>query len=348
MSDELVIGKTSFDKGFTQRNKTFYIMPGDNAYRILPPMHSLATSGKYAQFHQTHMMKKSDGKWVKFASNEEVQWIDGKRVITQADPIIEQYQKNLETYQSLKSRVSLGEISEDQLKAYYEMNVQPLQPERKYYLNAVNLDNQVSVLALPSTAYKALNELIVRLQEEKGLDATDLQDGVFFNIRRTGKGRDTTYTVEVKRVSVQDPTTGEMLEKYKRLPIGPELLEQVKIHSRDLTTLFRTLDNESMNAIAQASASERPVILDRLFSKSEKPEGTAPATEFAAPGVSGVKGVVNVNVGATGVQVEGPNFSSKSTESPQAQSSEAQTSDSSPAGALSDEEFAKMFLGTSS
>ena len=53
MNNDFQIGRSKVGESFT-KNKWFYLAPGDNIFRILPPVHSLATTGQFSKFYAFH------------------------------------------------------------------------------------------------------------------------------------------------------------------------------------------------------------------------------------------------------------------------------------------------------
>ena len=152
------IGTTKFagnDGGFTKR-KTFYLKAdnnGNNVFRVLPPMFSLAERGQYYKYWSVYQnLTDSNGKPRWFSSIEE---FDVRtKTVRVADPLLELLRENKAKQDMLKQ----SGATEEQLEMFYETHIKPFTPRKNYYVNVITQNNEIGTLALPSTAFQALKQ----------------------------------------------------------------------------------------------------------------------------------------------------------------------------------------------
>lgn len=98
--------------------------------------------------------------------------------------------------------------------------------KNQFLYNAVTVDGRVVILELGVTAHDELRKKIAETVNTKGIDPCNIAAPVWYQFSRDGKGLDTTYKVDYKRLSVM--VDGESLEKIDRTPIAPELQARIK------------------------------------------------------------------------------------------------------------------------
>jgi hypothetical protein len=100
---------------------------------------------------------------------------------------------------------------------------------KKFWLyNAVTADGRVVMLELGKTAHDALSKKISEAVRRKvgAFDPTAVKGGAWFEFTRTGKGLNTEYAVDFKKVSVT-LDDGSIADKMDRSDLQAELVQQL-------------------------------------------------------------------------------------------------------------------------
>ena len=288
-----------------QGNKKEYfgfIANEDNLYRILPPLHSLADEGRFSQYYALHSI------WLRDPANPEskarpyhfqcIEKVNKESKMIQTHcPHCDVYRANLEKYDTAKKEG----LDAEQLKAFHQNHVRPYQPQKKFYVNAVNQENKAGVLPLGIKQFFALQDRLVQTQAQFNMDATGVE-GLFFNFRKVQKfkgDRDTVYHVEHAQESfMQD---GQPMQRLKGHKLTPEFINYLATATKDLGSLFRTITVEEQNAILTASPENKKEVVEKIFAKGEphvKSEITVGGTNATAVG--------NLSLDAAGASVNSP------------------------------------------
>lgn len=154
--------------------------------RILPPMGELADAGKWSVFHRVEFgYKTSEGRMKPFLSPRVVNYDNMVEVESEA------YKKR----ESFKAKAAQAKESGDlETEERFKKLLQQYNEDAKHYMNAVDLNGNVGLFKIGHRGYQALKTEIERLRSE-GIDPIGVENGRFFVFSRSGKGRDTIYTV---------------------------------------------------------------------------------------------------------------------------------------------------------
>ena len=119
--------------------------------------------------------------------------------------------------------------------------------DTNYYMNVIGLDGNIGVLKLRYTAKLALDEAIKKLQAA-GVEPLSFEDGRFFVFGRTGKNRDTNFTVNVYTEQVDALTSRQVVHKAT-----PEILARLETDGFDLSDLAPKLTREEIAQVVAES-----------------------------------------------------------------------------------------------
>ena len=97
-----------------------------------------------------------------------------------------------------------------------------------FFLNVVdNVDGQVKVLQIPSTAFEGMLEKIDEAVDKYKFDPTSLEKGVWFKFSKSGMGFKTKYSVDFKKIT-KKTADGEDAEVRDSTPLPHDLVESIK------------------------------------------------------------------------------------------------------------------------
>ena len=239
----------------------FYIEDNkDNVYRVLPPMHSLAASGKYAKYYKTHRgFRGTDNKQKPFICIEEQDY--KTKLIKTHCPIcdyVAELKAEIPKYQARGA-------TPEQIKQFNNTNIFPLQSEKKFYLNVVNQENKIGILAIGTKQFNALEALAMQ-HEKSGRDITGME-GVYLNFKKLTKykgDKDAVFSVEV---FMQPSSDGAF--RYVTHTMTPEFSSRLKKEAADLGNLFKSFSVEQLASIVALEGEARAKYVDSLFAAPE-------------------------------------------------------------------------------
>jgi hypothetical protein len=247
---------------FTRRNYFDVEKDGvSNVYRLLPPFGSLANDGKIAYYWAIHFgFKNSEGKMKPIAC---IQRKNKEGVVTQACPLCIKLNSLKTAHEAMKLKDPESPMTKELGERLRWLNL-----DKGYSLNVLATDGKIGVLKLRYKPFKALETLITKLHKEEGVNAVNPGEGVYFDIRRTGTGFQTEYTVEAATLTYKNQDTGRMVKEYKMAVVDDSIIERMEKEAADLPKLYKIFSEEDLALVATGD----PTVLDRLFAKPEKKE----------------------------------------------------------------------------
>jgi hypothetical protein len=297
---EFKLGTTKLTQGY-ERGNYFNLELGDNFYRVLPPLFSLADEGKVAKYHAYHMgFKNTEGKVRPFLCPE-VQDRKNKLITTHC-PVCDDVSEKESKVDTARKTPGITDDQKKQLQEYFMKTILPFKVNRGYFVNAIDQKGEIGLLRLPYTAFKSL-EIELKKQQDKGIDPTGIE-GIYLNFKKTAayKGdKETKYDVSPALVQEGDAF------RLKRHTLTPEIIESLKTKAKDLSTLYKSIKLEEVAMLQGAAGDDRAKLVDRIFGKPEdKANTTGSILESSIPGTTATA-VGRAEVGASGVNVVMPN-----------------------------------------
>lgn len=313
MSFQVGVAKHGNGRGFAE-TKSFYLKSaydkggtnGDNIFRVMPPVHSLAAQGKYYQFHAVHKgFVGTDGRPRWFSCTEE--WDYKTKEIKSRCPVCDKYRQMDGHLKVAKERG----LDKEKIEEFRLLQVDPFKVEKRYYINALNQANEIGSLALPTKSFRALKELCDKYANN-GVDLTSTKS-VFLNFgkRSQYKGdNQALYPVEPFRKS--EMVNGLIQESMVPHEITNEILNRMEKECVDLSKMFPTVSIENLDALVSAEGEDRKKIVDRVFAKGEpKEEQANKPLEQSVAGTNAVS-VGRVELSQGGVTAVMPDLTSAS------------------------------------
>jgi hypothetical protein len=277
-NNEVVLGKANYGKqnGFGGGLGWFYIENNkDNVYRVLPPMKSLAAEGKYAKYYRTHRgFRGSDGKQKPFQCIEEFNF--KQKLITRHCPICDIVADLTAEVATFKERGA----TDDQIREYRNKNIFPFQAEGKYYLNVVNTEGKIGILAIGNTMFKAL-DLLAQEQEKKGKDICGVE-GFYLNFKNKSEYKGDKKPIPSVELAQKEDEQGNL--RYVPHSVNQEFAQRLVKEAADLGNIFKTLDIEQITRIVQLQGDERAKYMDSLFAGDKQPVAPVAAAPTSTNG----------------------------------------------------------------
>lgn len=270
--------------------RTHKIEAGHNLFRFGPPYKSLAASGKWNQYQATHFgyfgLNRADPSKTQarpFMCPQEKDRRSGIikvgcrecDKITATKNLLESRTASLKAEGKTDADIkTLTEVMDGWLQAH---NV-----SKKYNTIAKNEKGEWGVLPLPFKVKQALELKIQQLQDQDGLSALAQQDGVWFDIVRTGERFQTTYDVQIVMESVVD-SNGRRAKIVKTDTLTQKDIDDIVANCPDLTTYGTRLTQEQISMLANSNGD--PEEVDNVFSMgtAERSKSRAAAPRAAAP-----------------------------------------------------------------
>jgi hypothetical protein len=248
MSLNDVFGKAKLGNG---QKTTWFKFPkegGTLVLRILPPYGSLRESGKWSQYYVTHFgYKDSKGRLRTFESPE---------VINRKNKFVEVVDPAMERIKGLRAAQEKAKIEGNaDMVAKIGQQLRIFNARKAHYMNVMDLDGKIGVIAIPHKMKMALDTKLKELQQ-KGIDALGVQGGRYMAFTRTGSGINTVHSVEVYR----DPATDQQVVSN----LTEEVAMRMKSEGVDLSKLFVKPTAEEVGEIVKANGG---IVLETILAK---------------------------------------------------------------------------------
>jgi hypothetical protein len=284
MSNIPGFGKPKYGNNSSSGNfpKTFRLKEGTTTVvRILPPMKSLAESGEWAKYIGTHFGYKGvnpkDPSKPVYRTFRCIQERDLRtKMITQDCPECDLIAQREEELEAIEARAKAEGHSSDEIEELVKPHKDWLREhnlDRKWYLNVRTQEGEHGTLLLSHKTKKLLDQKILSLQTDDGIDALDLDQGVWFVFKRSGRGVETQDTVDVEYESVRDASTGRVSRTVKLAPLSPAEAERALKECPDLAKAVREISYEQIKLLTLSSGD--PEDVDAIFAMGQKRESSA-------------------------------------------------------------------------
>lgn len=228
---------------------------GNNIFRFLPPFGEEANGYPYRRWMVIWGLNDPDsGRLRPYASP-----ITSDEKACPVMEFVKALQEKAETLKSeLKAQGASDEQVKDRLKALNK-TIGSLRPKGVYAWNAVDKAGKVGLLEIKSTAQKKLKALMSDYINDYGQDPTsvnsaDDDSGVWFNIKRTGKGFDTEYDVE--KVQQKQKVNGSLTFVDDRSPLPDSVVENWQDQAYDLASIYQRKSYDEIRNVLMANLAD--------------------------------------------------------------------------------------------
>lgn len=257
----------------TSQEKTkknfFKLKEGDQVFRILPAWGSLANNPKkWNQFYAVHFgYKGTDGKMFVFNSPEVMNW--NTRMVEVADPA----KRYIEQLVAASEKARVENNTEMQAKIKAKLDQYSL--DKKYYMNVVDLNGNVGVLAIGKRMKDAL-EVLINEQKNKGVDIISPNNGRFVVFSRSGTGRNTIHQVRLYKQQ-RDIGGGVIADVDLVHKLDETFDHKVQANGFDLASIYVTPTAEEVEDMVKNGAPAVDRVRARYYTKKEKAQTTETA-----------------------------------------------------------------------
>lgn len=273
-----------------QNTKNYFAFRKDQntfTLRILPPMGELAESGKWSVYHKVEFGHTgTDGRMKPFLSPRVVNY----------DGMVEVESQSHIRREQLKTKMEAAKASGD-LATQEECNtlLRKYNQDAKHYMNAVDLQGNVGLFKIGHRGYQALKAEIDRIRKTDGVEPVGIENGRFFVFSRSGKGRDTVYTVqEYKQKQEMVGVNGDKVvaDVTFNHSVDEKLLKKLETDAFELNKVYPTVTAEQEARIVNEGAVAVDEILGR---KTQDKTETNSVSTFTQTEVAPTSSVTNAN-----------------------------------------------------
>jgi hypothetical protein len=264
--------------------------------RILPPMGSLGEKGVWSVFHKQHfgygIPSFTDPTKIipqPFYCPERMDY--RTKTVTQACPECDEIRLQKEKLEVEKAEGTKKGLSPEAIKLGTSALANWTRKhnlDAKHYINVKLQDGTFTTLKIPFKAKKALDSLVNDLlnptqKGKKPVDPIDADQGVWFEISRTGKALQTEYRVAVVNDVVEVEIEGEVMtvEKVKLAPLTEADARQAEESCFDLSDVgIRRLDVDRIQRLVKSGG--EPEQVAAILGAAQRSSETSPAPVAAA------------------------------------------------------------------
>lgn len=272
---------------------TWTLKPGDNVYRILPPMHSLADQGEWRQYHASHWGyevtdPRNPGKTRQtiFKCIEVRNW--NTKMVEKPCPECELHVVRARALEDLTAQLrakykAAGKAEPDIDKLVEAEVAAPTawlfahNLDKKFYMAAMSEDRKFGHLKISPTTKRKLEAKLAELRGQ-GIDPLDLAQGVWLNFKRmTKNGLDDVVEPVTELVDATVNGRQTRVPQIVLAPISDDEADRALEDIRDLTTAGGIdLTYEQVALLTQVG--EDPDEADKIF-KMERSNGKSHGVE---------------------------------------------------------------------
>jgi len=256
---------------FGSQKKFFKFEDGDNVYRILPALGELADKGIWSKYYKVCWgYKNSEGRTKLFQD---------PRVVNRETKMVEVESAAFQRIEQLKAKqaeLKAGGADKATMDKMQSMLMR-FNIEGKHHVNAVNLNGEIGLLKIGHKAKMALDAIVKKLREEEGLNVLGIENGLYVNFSRTGRGRDTLYQVNLYMQKVKANVNGQetVIEQRLTQTMNDAFISRLDQEAFELSDMYPAPTGEEVEAIVNGG----PEALDAVMEKYKKaPKATVEAT----------------------------------------------------------------------
>lgn len=233
--------------------KRHKVKDGQNVYRILPPFGESSNGYPYRKWQIIWgLVDPESGRARPFASS---------MTSEKKCPVTEYVQALKKKSETLKAQLAAAGVSEEDSKerlASLNKLIQDLNPKTVYIYNAADKAGEVGLLELKSTAHKKMKAEMAEYissynQDPTSLNSDESDSGVWFNVTRSGLGRDTEYDVKIVKIKSKDPQTGRTIYEDDRAPLPDSIVENYENMAYDLGAVYQVKSYDELAEILEAN-----------------------------------------------------------------------------------------------
>lgn len=239
--------------------------------RVLPPMGSLADSGKWSIYHRVEFgYTGTDGKLRPFLSPRVVNY--GGMVEVESET--HKRRESIKSQQATAKKNGNAALVEQCTKMLQKYN-----QDAKHHMNVVDLQGNVGLFKIGHKGFQALKAEVDRLRSE-GIDPIGVDNGRFFVFSRSGAGRDTLYTVNEYKQKQEIPTGTGKVTAMVDFPhaITESIMLKLSTDAFELDKIYPTVTPEEEYRIVHEGASAVDEILGPKKNRTEGESRTATST----------------------------------------------------------------------
>lgn len=247
---------------------TWSPVEGDNLIRVLPPMHSLADAGKWSQYWGIHFgysgVDPSDPTKTRQRPFLCIQEKGRNGMVAQNCPACDARDAvEAQLKEKEAQLIAAGTDAETIATQLAPMAawLKSHNVDRKHYLNVMIPSGEVGHFKLSHRTKKALDAKMQEVQDQEKLDPIDPDQGVWFNIKRTGKMLSVVDVVELVFENVK--IDGRTLKDIKKAPLTEEQAEKALSDCKDLALVGTSITYDQIKQLAESSGD--PAEIDAIF-----------------------------------------------------------------------------------
>lgn len=263
------IGKANYSGNQGSKRKIAKLNDGDNVYRILPPLGSMADKGRWSTYLRVEWgYKDSQNNNRPF---QDVRVVNKKTKMVEVESAAHLVREFIaEKLKEVTEQYRAGKATQKQVEDMKEKSMQ-FNLDSKHYVNAVNSQGEIVLLKIGHKAKLTLDSAIKEL-EAQGIDPLSVDNGRFFNLRRSGRGLDTTVNISVVKENVKVDGMGVLQRDIVHV-LDESLLSRLANEATDLGTLdkmYPVLSAEEVDQIVKGGAEA----VDRIMGPRNKQDST--------------------------------------------------------------------------
>lgn len=288
--NDFAMSGSDFEEKTYAKIKNFKFDAGNNVFRILPALWSLATDPRksYSKYWKTHWgFVDTEGKKMPVVCTERK---NANKEILEHCAICDVLAERVAFVESKK-----GQVSDEQLQAVLDSKVEPYKSKGYYFAWAVDLKGDIGLLQMPKTVHDQFFDLGRDEKAKRGITLNGTT-GFYVNISKTGTGKfGTKYQVTMYREP--DPKN-PMLDTIKSHELDEAFVNKIKTETRDLSLIYTALSPEDTKTLASLIGKpEMPGFISQIKASRKNSRTPKPTVEDNIPNFTAQKPPLSVPAG---------------------------------------------------
>lgn len=247
------------------KKKYFSIVKGTQVYRILPPLGDLADRGIWNSYAAVHYGYRDSRGFMKVFQSPKV--VNRKTKMVEVPDEAEERIKRIEAAKAQlvdRHTKSPSEALAAQI-AKLEAELKTFNLEKRFYVNAMNLQGEIGLLKLKMREKNAIDAARKQIEESDGIDPIGVE-GAFLTIVKSGDGAQNS-TISVTLNMKTENVNGKNFKVPNTHKVTEDLYPRLEKETFELNKLFVRPTAEEVAEIVKNG----PAAVDAVFAKYRTP-----------------------------------------------------------------------------
>lgn len=266
------IGKPDVNNKKYAKKKYFSILKGTQVYRILPPMGELAERGIWNTYAAVHFGYRGTNGYLRVFQSPKV--VNRKTKMVEVPDEAEEHINRLRATKAQleeRQKTSNSPAIEAQI-AKIDGELQKFNLEKRFYVNAMNLNGEIGLLKLKMREKNAIDAARKQIEEAEGIDPIGVE-GAFLTIVKSGDGAQNSV-VSVTLNMKSETVGGKTFKVPNTHTVTEDLYPRLEKEAFELNKLFVKPTAEEVAEMVKGGPAAVDVVFEKYRTSYQKDTST--------------------------------------------------------------------------